>query len=337
MQILCRVKRYLFVFLLLSLSFVSCSERDHYVQMNGFAQGGTYTVKINLKGVEVQPSEISAAVDSILKEVDFTLSGYNKASILSRFNDGQAVEPNEMFKDIYRLAYRFYLESETAINVAAAPLFDIWGFGFTSDSLPDSNAVNAALAKSIMPHPDSLRYDGTDAISLNYNAIAQGYSCDLVADYLKSIGVKDMLVDIGEIYCSGLNPSAQSWSIGVDTPQDGNETPGENLSGIWLSNGRECGLVTSGNYRKYYLRDGKKYAHTIDARTGYPVEHSLLSATIVANTAAEADAYATYCMVLGLEESIEFINSREDLEALLIYDKDGEMLQWHSEAFSLAQ
>ena len=148
---------------------------------------------------------------------------------------------------------------------------------------------------------------------LNFNAIAQGYTCDLVADYLRSIGVRDMLVDIGEIYCAGVNPSGRDWSIGVDRPVDGNDTPGADLDGIWQSAGRSCGIVTSGNYRKFYVRDGRKYSHTIDPRTGYPVEDTLLSATIVAPTAAAADAYATYCMVLGFGEARAFIEGRADL------------------------
>ena len=153
---------------------------------------------------------------------------------------------------------------------------------------------------------------------LNFNAIAQGYSCDLVASYLHSIGVKDMLVDIGEIYCEGLNPEGKGWSIGIDTPEDGNDTPGAKLAGIWKSDGGAYGVVTSGNYRKYYIHDGKKYAHTIDPRTGRPVEHNLLSATVVAASATEADALATYFMVIGMEEARRFVEEHDGIEACLI-------------------
>ena len=179
--------------------------------------------------------------------------------------------------------------------------------------------------------PDSL--GGESVGKLNYNAIAQGYSCDLVAAYLYSIGVKDMLVDIGEIYCDGLNPERKPWTIAVDRPTDGNETPGADVVGTWHSNGGPCGIVTSGNYRKFYVRDGKKYAHTIDPRTGYPVSHNLLSATIVARDATTADAYATYCMVIGLDEAREFIQKRPDIEGYLVYDDNGTMRSWTSEGF----
>ena len=153
---------------------------------------------------------------------------------------------------------------------------------------------------------------------VNFNAIAQGYTCDVIASYLYSIGVKDMLVDIGEIYCDGLNPGGKGWSIGVDNPVDGNSTPGMDLRGIWRSDGSGQGIVTSGNYRKFYIRDGKKYAHTIDPRSGMPVQHDLLSATIVAASAAEADALATACMVMGPDAAREFVLSHPGIEAYLI-------------------
>ena len=172
---------------------------------------------------------------------------------------------------------------------------------------------------------------------LNYNAIAQGYSCDLVAEYLYSIGVKDMLVDIGEIFCDGKNPSGQPWSLGIDRPVDGNNELGAQIQGLFRAPEGPHGIVTSGNYRKFYVRDGKKYAHTIDPRSGYPVEHSLLSATIMAPDAMTADAYATYCMVVGLDASKRFLSENPDLEGCLIYDEDGTFKSWCSEGFVLEE
>ena len=171
--------------------------------------------------------------------------------------------------------------------------------------------------------------------TLNYNAIAQGYSSDLVAEYLYSIGVKDMMVDIGEIFCDGVNPSGKPWTIGIDKPVDGNQELGSQIQGIFRSPAGPHGIVTSGNYRKFIIKDGRKYAHTIDPLTGYPVEHTLLSATIVAPDATMADAYATYCMVIGLEAAKVFLESRPDLEGCLIYDEDGSFRTWCSEGFVL--
>ena len=173
---------------------------------------------------------------------------------------------------------------------------------------------------------------------LNFNAIAQGYTCDKIAEYLHSLGVRDMLVNIGEIYSEGLNPSGKPWTIGVDRPEDGNmELGGKGLVGIWRRDGSGRGVVTSGNYRKFYVKDGRKYSHTIDPRTGYPVNHTLLSATIVAPDATLADAYATYCMVIGLDEAKIFIESSDGLEGYLVYADGDSMSEWASSGFNLVR
>ena len=336
-----------FCSLVVAVLLCACNGPGRYYVVTGYAQGGTYSVKFNSAGVKVPRAEIASAIDSILVLIDTTLSGYNKSSQLSRFNAGEVVVPNQLFLDIYAFSRDIWEETDGCVDVAAGPLFDIWGFGFSNDSLPSDDRVRSVLEscgmgrleESIVPgvpfDASALVFEGEYPARLNFNAVAQGYTCDMVADYLKSLGVKDMLVDIGEIYCAGHNPAGRDWSIGVDRPVDGNETPGADLDGVWQSGGQSCGIVTSGNYRKFYVRDGHKYAHTVDPRTGYPVEHSLLSATVVAPTAAAADAYATYCMVLGLEDARAFIESRPDLEGYLIYDLDGTMTEWASPGFTL--
>ena len=149
-----------------------------------------------------------------------------------------------------------------------------------------------------------------------------------------------MLIDIGEIWCDGLNPSGQPWTVGVDRPVDRkNDEQGlgdEGLSGIWNSEGKPAGIVTSGNYRKYYIRDGRKYAHTINPRTGYPVQHNFLSATVVSSAnAAESDAIATWCMVTGLHAQALTLGD-PNLEGYLIYtDDEGNMKEWASPGFAL--
>ena len=347
--------RTFFYALILTAAF-SCTPRDRYITLPGFAQGGTYAVKLNLNGrdgmVQVEPEAIRDSVDAILKNIDGSLSGYNRNSLLSRFNRGESIVPDSLFLDIYRLAYDIHDETGGVVDVASAPLFDLWGFGFTTDSLPSSDYIEKVRRSSGMSrlHRDMemvLSRSGSicaedlaadqDTIlpKLNYNAIAQGYSCDVVAGYLYSIGVKDMMVDIGEIFCDGVNPSGKPWTLGIDRPVDGNNDPGSQIQGIFRAPEGPHGIVTSGNYRKFYVRDGKKYAHTIDPRTGYPVEHSLLSATIVAANATMADAYATYCMVVGLDGAKEFLISRPDLEGCLIYDEDGVFKTWCSDGFVL--
>ena len=337
------------------LILFSCAPKDRYVSFSGYAQGGTYTVKLNLNGkdgmIKERPEVIRDSVDAILRDIDNSLSGYNKNSLLSSFNAGGSISPDSLFWDIYERAYDFYEQTDGVLDVASAPLFDIWGFGFKSGEMPDDERVMEVLASSgmkrlrkdiracahngVLSGKDLLLVSEGIAPKLNYNAVAQGYSCDVVARYLYSLGVKDMMVDIGEIFCDGRNPSGKPWTIGIDRPVDGNNSIGADLQGIFRIPSGAYGVVTSGNYRKYYIRDGKKYAHTIDPRTGYPVAHNLLSATILAPDATMADAYATYCMVIGLEESMKFLTSREDLEGCLVYDEDGEFRTWTSPGFVL--
>ena len=339
-----------------------CIRQRGYAQIGGFAQGGTWTVKYNTAGVKPLPAEVQSGVESILADIDRTLSGYNRSSELSRLNAGDTIVPSPMLIGLYNRSRLIWEQTGGAVDVAAGPLFDIWGFGFKSGEFPDDAAVSAALAVSgmgrLVPRmEDALLPDGClcasrllasptgDIPQLNFNAIAQGYSCDTVASYLAKLGVKDMLVDIGEILCRGVNASGKPWRIGVDRPTDGNFAPGADLDGFWESAGAPVaslasaeapfqGIVTSGNYRKYYVRDGVKYSHTIDPRTGRPAENSLLSATIVAPTAEQADALATYCMVIGLEAARDFIESQPSIEGYLIFrTPDGSMSEWASPGF----
>ena len=343
------MKKLLFIATLLLFVFASCGvQRDDYVQISGYAQGNSYTVKLNMKGVSVPVETVRDSIDALILQIDTTLSGYNKKSLLSRFNAGEKIPSNQMFLDIYRVGYRLWERSGGALDFGAAALYDAWGFGFRNSTFPTDEEVAQLLARCGMGHlpaelpvvdgyvdPASIGYP-----QLNYNAIAQGYSCDIIAKYLYSLGVKDMLIDIGEIWCDGLNPSGQPWTVGVDTPvehAEAQEEQDQELSGVWSSEGKPAGIVTSGNYRKFYIRNGRKYAHTINPRTGYPVEHNLLSATVVSSAnAAESDAIATWCRVTGLHSAQVLILGDPNLEGYLIYtDDNGNMKEWASPGFAL--
>ena len=335
--------------LVLSVFMLFSCQKHKYITIEGFAQGGVYSVTMNLEGVSVDQQEICDSISSILETIDKTLSGYNKNSLLSRFNAGEDIVPNELFVDSYEIGRQIFIETGGVVDVAGAPLYDLWGFGFKSGQMPSDEQVdsvrrNSGLGRcvsSLRGHEGTLnsamllQLEAGAYPQLNYNAIAQGYSCDLVARYLYSIGIKDMMVNIGEIYCDGVNPSGKSWTIGIDRPVDGNNELGAQLQGIFKVPSGPHGVVTSGNYRKFYIKDGKKYAHTIDPRTGYPVSHSLLSATVIASDAMLADAYATYFMVIGLEQSKELLSQRTDMEACLIYDENGSFKTWCTPGFLL--
>ena len=331
----------LFCILLMALG---CSGRqDRYVQISGYAQGGTYTVKLNMKGIGVPVETIRDSVEALLTQIDTTLSGYNRKSLVARFNAGERVPATPLFLEMYALARHYWERSGGLVDCAAGPIFDAWGFGFKNSRFPTEEGISSLLGG--MGHlPETLPQEQgmVDPAALgnpclNYNAIAQGYSCDVIARYLYGIGVKDMLVDIGEIWCDGVNPSGKPWAVGIDRPIDQAEEPSDELDGIWTSEGKPCGVVTSGNYRKFYKKDGRKYAHTINPKTGFPVSHNLLSATVIsAGSAAEADAVATWCMVLGLEEAQALLLDSPGLEGYLIFEgEDGEMKEWASPGFTL--
>ncbi|MBQ1708106.1 MAG: FAD:protein FMN transferase [Bacteroidales bacterium] len=326
-----------FLLLIASLLLLcSCEKSGRYVRIEGFAQGGTYHVICSpVRGVGQQA--LRAAIDSRLQAIDFSLSGYNKGSLLSRLNAGEDLPLDSLFIECFTISKAVWAETDGAFDPSAAPLFDLWGFGFTNKERVTDRAVDSVRAFVGM---DRLRLetreDGTHLVredprmKLNFNAVAQGYSCDVVARYLDSLGCRAYLVDIGrEIICKGLNESGTAWRIGLDKPTDGNMEEGRDLQAILEVS--DCGIVTSGNYRKFYIENGQKYAHTIDPKSGRPVSHNLLSATVVAKDAATADAYATWLMVVGVDKARAILSGRPDLEALLVYEEDGQMRTYQTD------
>lgn len=329
---------YVAVAAFLSALTLSCTGRGHYVSLTGYAQGGTYSVTFNTEGATLPVKQLAEGIDSILTCIDTTLSGYNPGSMLSRYNRGDDIIPSPMFEEVFAIGKDVFSQTDSTVDVAAAPLFDLWGFGFTEDKAPSDSALAAVMANCGMARFSGNLSKAAPGQKLNYNAIAQGYSADKVAEFLLGSGVKDMLVDIGEIFCCGKNPAGRGWRIAIDTPFDGNMTPGAETSAVWEADGSPKGVVTSGNYRKYYLSpDGRKISHTIDPSTGQSVSHNLLSATIIADDSCTADAAATACMVMGLERAKEYVN-RKGYEAFLIYsDEEGLMKSWNTKGFNVSR
>lgn len=320
--------------ILLLLSFLllagSCESGNQYVYIEGFAQGGTYHVICRpVRGLSAQ--ELRDRIDGRLLAIDGSLSGYNKGSLLSRLNAGEDLPLDTLFIGCFTRSKEIWAETGGAFDPSAAPLFDLWGFGFANRETVTQAAIDSIRAfvgmdlLTLEERADGVHLVKADPrVRLNFNAIAQGYSADVVATLLDSLGIRDYLVDIGrEIACKGRNAAGDPWRIGLDRPSDGNFDEGKDLQAILEVT--DCGIVTSGNYRKFYIEDGQKYAHTIDPATGRPVTHSLLSATVEAQDAATADAYATWLMVAGPLRAREILAGRPDLEALLVYDENGTM------------
>lgn len=318
------------------LLFAACSgperaDTDSEFTLNGEAQGTTYSLKyLNQAGAAVSASE----VDSVLDAVDRSLSAWVEGSVISRFNASDTVVIDDPhFINVFERGRELHKLTDGAFNPMVGPLVRAWGFGpeggeisadvdiaslleltaFEVTTEPVGDADSASVSSGV------LRFIKRRGAMLDVNAYAQGYAVDVVADLLRQKGIKDMMVEIGgEVFASGMNAAGEPWRIGIDKPVSPGET--RQLQGaVSLSN---AALATSGTYRKYYEKDGRKYSHTIDPVTGRPVTHRLLSVTVMAPNALNADALATAFMVKGTEGTKIFLNEHRELglEVYLIAD-----------------
>lgn len=349
----------------LAILTTGCAKKaTNYISEDGFAQGSTFHIAYELPANATAnaaanatanaassaacPDSLSSAIrdsissairDSIklyFHRINKSVSGYDTTSILYRLNRGENPPLDEIFLDVFEYAQHIYKESNGAVDASAAPLFDLWGFGFKNgveiskqnvDSLKQFIGMEKLCVYQDENNSKWYLKKADPRIMLNFNAIAQGYTADYFGRRFEAMGIENYLIEIGgEVYSKGVNPSGKQWRVGIDKPVDGNFIPGESMQAIIQLSGK--GLVTSGNYRKFYVKDGMKYSHTVDPKTGYPVQHTLLSATVIADDATTADAYATYFMVVGLEKSKEILSGQENMEALLVYGEQENMKQY---------
>ncbi len=269
-----------------------------------------------------------------LQKVDASLSMFNDSSTLSRINRNEStnVRDDKMFTDVFRLAERISKETDGAFDITVAPLVNAWGFGFKNDAPPTPRVVDSLLQiigydkVEVTRQGKVVKHD--PRITLDCSAIAKGYGCDVVATLLEKNDVQNYMVEIGgEIVTCGLNTKRLPWRIGVTRPTEDSLQSNQELQA--MLNVTDKAMATSGNYRNFYYRDGKKFAHTIDPKTGYPVQHTILSATVLTKKCAEADAYATSFMVMGLEKARKVLDRHPELMAYLIYtDDNGELATW---------
>lgn len=308
----------LFIGLIFSCFVVSTScTKMKYHFIEGQAQGTTF--HITYEGYKNYEYEI----DSILKAFDNSLSAYVENSILSRINNNDStVKVDAWFKTVFKKSQEVFTASDGMFDLTVGPLVKTWGFLKDTTIKHDSAHIQKLLQWVGMDkvHIDKDKLIKENAhIIIDVNAIAQGFSVDVVAEFLEQQDCKNYLVEIGgEIKAKGVNPKGKIWRIGIDKPMDGNQVAGSNLQTIIEISGKS--LATSGNYRKFYIENGVKYAHSINPKTGYPAKNQLLSATIIADDCMTADAYATACMVCGLEKSIALLKKVKGLEAYLVYN-----------------
>ncbi|WP_291529532.1 FAD:protein FMN transferase [Bacteroides sp. UBA939] len=279
-------------------------------------------------------SDLKAEIDKELKRFDGSLSPFNDTATITRVNRNEDITPDTLFTNVFRRSMEISKETDGAFDITIAPLANAWGFGFKKGTFPDSVMIDSLLeitgySKVTLSEEGKVR-KSDERIMLSCSAIAKGYAVDIISRLLAKKGIRNFMVDIGgEVVVRGENPKKDLWHIGINKPVD-DTTPASQVLQTVL-NVTDVGIATSGNYRNFYYKDGKKYAHTIDPRTGYPVQHSILSATVIAKDCMSADAYATAFMVMGLEEAERFADAHPDINAYFIYtDKKGDLQMYYT-------
>ena len=309
------------VFLIIGTIYILGNQKP-YITNSGKIFGTFYNITYSSE------TDLHQEIKNTLMQVDNSLSPFNKQSIISAVNNNTATQIDDMFTHVFSLAQDVSAKTEGAFDITVAPLVNAWGFGFKKGITPDSltidslrqfvgyNTVALTDGKITKQHPQTM---------LDCSAIAKGYGCDAVAATLEAHGIKNYMVEIGgEVVTKGKNGKGGVWTIGISKPTDNPTTSNNELHEIIGISGKS--MATSGNYRNFREENGRKIAHTIDPRTGYPVQHSLLSATVIADDCATADAYATSFMVMGVEAAISYCNKNE-IEGYFIYSDDNGMLK----------
>ena len=283
---------------------------------------GTFYHATYEAGKDLQPL-IEAALDS----VDNSLSMFNERSTLRRINDNIDLQADSMLSRLFRLATQVSHATDGAFDVTVAPLVNAWGFGYKNGTLPDATQIDSlrkwvGYERICLQEGKVVKED--PHMVMDFSAIAKGYGCDVVADVFRKHGVSNFMIEIGgEVVVEGCNDKGKPWRVGVNKPVEDSANTHNEIQEILHLNHQA--MATSGNYRNFYTtEDGRRIAHTIDPHTGYPVQHSLLSATVLAPSCAEADAFATAFMVMGLDKAKEVLSQQPQLKAYLIYDEGQE-------------
>lgn len=318
---------FLLILILGSIYVIRQQHNTPYQKDEGMVFGTIYHITYQ------SDTDYQKEIEEELQKVDNSLSPFNKTSIISRVNRNEKVKVDEMFSEVFQLAEKISGETDGAFDITVAPMVNAWGFGFKTGNPPTRQTIDSLRA--IVGFHNVALQDGyvikkNPKTMLDCSAIAKGYGTDVVARFLKKKGVQNFMVEIGgEIVVNGNSEKLQPWRIGINKPTDDSLNTNQAIQDVVsVSN---IAMATSGNYRNFYYKNGKKYAHTIDPKTGYPVQHNILSATVFADDCATADAYATSFMVLGLDGAKKILEKHPELCAYLIYSdqKDSNQI-WYS-------
>ena len=319
-----KIGSFVFGMMFTVLLMTSCTRQPQKIVLQGLAQGSYYAVTY----FDDQGRNFRREIDSIFHAVDLSVNLWVDSSVISKVNRNEDVTLDAIFIDNFRIAQEAARLSDGYFDPTVSPIVAAWGFSYKS-----GDSITPALIDSLKRLVDYRRIRIEDGkvvkanpdMKLDFNAIAQGYTSDLIAAFLESRGIKNYLVDTGgEIMARGGKPDGSPWIVGIEKPAENMDSERIVQTRIVL---RDKGLVTSGSTRKYVERDGRRYSHCIDPKTGYPVEHNVLSVTVMAENSVWADALASICMVMGMEPSLPLIESMDGVEAYYIFENDKNELE----------
>lgn len=322
------------LFLIIATIFIVRQQKNMPYQHNkGMIFGTYYSITYQ------SDDNLQDLIEKKLNEVDQSLSPFNKQSIITAINENRDPKVNEMFKDVFNLAMRISDATDGMFDITVAPLVNEWGFGFKEGIKPTQHVIDSLL-QLVGYKKVSLSYDhikkADPRIILDCSAIAKGYGCDVIAKLMKEHNVQNYMIEIGgEVVTKGVNEKRDDWRIGIQKPVDDAENDHTDLQTIIQV--RDAAMATSGNYRRFYYKNGKKYAHTISPKTGYPAQQDILSATVIASSCAMADAYATAFMVMGKDKTIKMLEKHPELKAYLIYTDGKANKVWKSEKLKITE
>ena len=304
--------------LCLVLLFLACERQPQKTILQGEAQGSYYAITY----YDAQGRNYQKEIDSIFHAVDLSVNLWVDSSVICKVNRNEEVVLDQIFIDNFNIAQKAARLSEGYFDPTISPLVAVWGFGAENADRRMENGKLIDSLKQLVDYRKVWIEDGkvikdNPSMKLDFNAIAQGYTSDLIGAFLESKGVMDYLVDVGgEIMARGSKPDGTRWVVGIEKPAANWDSERVVQQRVEL---KDKGIVTSGSYRKYVERDGKRYSHCIDPTTGYPVVHNLLSATVIAENSVWADALASICMVMGMEKSLGIIDGMEGVDAYYIF------------------
>ena len=298
----------------------ACKDKQYYEE-SGTVFHTIYHIKYQ------SPRILTEKIDAELQNFNLSLNPFNPNSIIAKVNKNEEVEVDEWFTEVFNKAEEVSAHSDGVFDITCAPLINLWGFGFSKmDSITPQmiDSIKQFVGYKKIQLNGKIIIKEDPRILLNCSAIAKGYACDIIARLLEKEGVENYMVEIGgEVAMKGVNAIGECWRIGINKPEDDNTGVMNDIEEV-VQLCKKGGVATSGNYRNYYVKDGKKYAHTIDPRTGYPAEQNILSATIVANDCMTADAYATAFMAMGLDKAKKMAANIPEIEYFIIYaDENG--------------